>query len=119
VKKLLGNFRLMAFAPLKVAGREQSIYRVDISTVRLPAGEMRALWDSEIRLIKALPALSGANDAMVRVLRNRGSAVFLPNYGYGPSILSPTPGTLINKPVDVVASDLGSQYRTRSHAPKL
>ena len=47
-----GRFRLVIPADFKISGRSQSIYRVDISTVPIPAGGFKAFWDARLARVR-------------------------------------------------------------------
>jgi type VI secretion system (T6SS) Tli4-like immunity protein len=52
----IGRFYLTVPDVLIVAGRSQSIYRVDVDTVPIPSGGLQALWDATVVKFRPLPA---------------------------------------------------------------
>lgn len=62
----LGRFRFVVPGAFGVAGRRQSIYRVDVSTLALPDGGIEALWHERLAHIRALPPPRGAAHPIIK-----------------------------------------------------
>jgi Tle cognate immunity protein 4 C-terminal domain len=62
----VGRFQLAMPEVLSVAGRSQSINRVEVNTSALPAGGVEALWRERITRIRALHPPSGIANPVIR-----------------------------------------------------
>lgn len=62
----VGRFQFTVPDVLAVAGRSQSIYRVEVGTVSLPAGGVEALWHELLTRIRALNPPAGTRGPVVR-----------------------------------------------------
>jgi hypothetical protein len=61
-----GRFQFVAPEALAVAGRSQSIYRVEVSTVPLPAGGLDELWRERVARIKSLRPPEGLPTTLIK-----------------------------------------------------
>jgi hypothetical protein len=64
----IGRFQFILPDALQVAGRSQSIYRVQVKTVALPEGGMKALWQDKVARIQALTPPRSVSSAVIRTL---------------------------------------------------
>ena len=62
----VGRFRLEVPDSLAVVGRNQSIYRVEVSTGPVPPAGAKADWDERLAAIRKMPAPAGRENAIVR-----------------------------------------------------
>jgi hypothetical protein len=62
----LGRFWFVVPGALAVTGRSQSIYRVDVSTIPLPAGGLDALWRERLARVNALTPPPGVASPVIR-----------------------------------------------------
>jgi len=62
----VGRFRLSMPEALAVEGRSQSIYRVDVGTVPIPSGGLKAVWNDRLAQIRALKPPPEVADVIVR-----------------------------------------------------
>lgn len=62
----IGRFRLTSTPPLKLAGRSQSIYRVDACTIPLTSQSADALWSEKLTRIRSLTPPRGVSQTIIR-----------------------------------------------------
>src|SRR2546429_6789343 len=64
----IGRFQFILPEALRVTGRSESIYRVQVNTVALPEGGMKALWQERVAQIQALPPPRSVPNTIIRTL---------------------------------------------------
>jgi hypothetical protein len=65
-EQCIGRFQFVLPEAMVVTSRSQSIYDVDVATVPLPTGGIKALWDSRLARILSLPPPKGVAQVLVR-----------------------------------------------------
>ena len=62
----IGRFEFAIPAGLRIEGRSQSIYRVDVHTVDVPYGAVDARWVARVSAVRSMAAPPGAKDRIIR-----------------------------------------------------